>query len=222
MATGDPLSIVVLISGRGSNLQALIDAVAAGRITGRITGVISNVPGALGLERARMFGIPTAVVDHTRFLSRTAFEQALLDAMERYTPDLVVLAGFMRILGAEVVRRFTGRMLNIHPSLLPDLRGLRTHTRALQAQLTRHGCSVHFVTTDLDSGPVILQAEVPVYPEDDADTLAARVLRQEHIIYPLAIRWFAQGRLALQDDRVVLDGRVLTAPLKLDTLPSNL
>jgi phosphoribosylglycinamide formyltransferase-1 len=211
--------IVVLISGGGTNLQALIDATASGFIPGRIVAVISNEPEAYGLERARRAGIPAEVVDHRAFPSREAFEAELLARIERHRPDVVALAGFMRVLGPRIVAVLRGRMLNIHPSLLPRHRGLHTHRRALEAGEAEHGASVHFVTEELDGGPVILQAAVPVLPGDDEGRLAARVLEKEHLIYPLAVRWLCQGRVEMTDHGVLLDGRPLQRPLRLDRLP---
>ncbi len=210
--------IVVLVSGSGSNLQALIDAVSERRIRGRIAAVLSNNPQAYGLERARRAGIPTEVVDHRDFPSREAFDRALAERIDRYRPDLVILAGFMRILTPDFVRHYQGRMLNIHPSLLPKYRGLDTHARALAAGEREHGVSVHFVTPELDGGPVIAQARVPVLPDDTPETLAARVLEREHRLYPLVTSWYTAGRLALDDDRVLFDGRPLDAPLQLDEI----
>ncbi len=207
-----PSSVAVLISGRGSNLQAIIDAVARGELPAVVNAVISNREDAYGLLRARAAGIPTAVLDHRRFADRASFDRALIGVVDRYRPDLLVLAGFMRILGAEIVAHFRGRAINIHPSLLPAFRGLDTHRRALEAGVQEHGASVHFVTDDLDGGPVIIQARVPVLPSDTSDDLAARVLEQEHRILPEAIRWFAQGRLALSSGRAWLDGRPLPSP----------
>lgn len=208
----EPLRVVALISGRGSNLQALIDAAAAGDISARIVAVISNRSDAAGLQRAEEAGIPTAVVDHEAHGDRDSYDRALQDTIDHYTPDLVVLAGFMRILSDGFVEHYTGRMMNIHPSLLPKYRGLHTHERAIEAGDSISGASVHFVTRELDGGPVILQAQVPVEPGDTPDTLAARVLTQEHRIYPLAVQWFAAGRLGIEDTRVTLDGLPLTTP----------
>lgn len=186
-------SIVILISGRGSNMVALLNAA----LPGRIAAVISNRPGAAGLDLAASRGVATAVVDHKDYSDRAAFDVALADEIERHAPDLVVLAGFMRILGDDFVRRFEGRMMNIHPSLLPAFPGLDTHGRALAAGVRLHGCTVHFVTPTLDNGPIIIQAAVPVLASDDESRLAARVLEQEHRIYPQAVRWFLEGRLSL-------------------------
>jgi phosphoribosylglycinamide formyltransferase-1 len=196
-------SIVILISGRGSNMEALL---AAG-LPARIAAVISNRPGAKGLATAAAQGVATAVVDHEAYGSRGDFEAALAAQIDRHRPDLVVLAGFMRVLGDDFVRRYQGRMMNIHPSLLPAFPGLHTHRRALEAGVRIHGCTVHFVTPSLDSGPIIIQAAVPVRADDDEESLAARVLAQEHVIYPQAVRWFVEGRLSLgADGRVLLDG----------------
>lgn len=196
-------SIVILISGRGSNLQAIGNA----RLPARISAVISNRPEAAGLAFAAQQGIPTAIVDHRAFGSRPDFDAALADAIDRHDPDLVVLAGFMRVLGDDFVRRYSNRMLNIHPSLLPSFPGLHTHRRALEAGVKIHGCTVHFVTPTLDHGPIVVQAAVPVRPDDDEDALAARVLEQEHLVYPRAVRWFIEGRLVIENGVVrVLDG----------------
>jgi phosphoribosylglycinamide formyltransferase-1 len=209
------LRVVVLISGGGSNLQALIDAQAGAPFS--IVAVISNVAEALGLARARDAGIETLSLSHRAFPDRAAFDAALAEAIDRCDPGLVVLAGFMRILTPGLVARYRGRMMNIHPSLLPKFRGLHTHARALEAGEGEHGASVHFVTEELDGGPVIIQARVPVLPGDDPDTLAARVLVQEHRIYPATVRLFAEGRLTLgSDGRAHLDGAPITAPLALD------
>lgn len=197
---------MVLISGRGSNLQSIIDKAAGGELPVDIRAVISNEPGAYGLERGRRAGIETRVVDHRRFESRSAFEKALAGVIDEFDPGLVVLAGFMRILTAPFVDRYAGRMMNIHPSLLPDFPGLDTHQRTLDAGVKEHGVSVHFVTPALDGGPVIIQARVPVLEGDDADTLAARVLEQEHLVYPQAIKWFAEGRLTVEHGIALLDG----------------
>ena len=208
-----PLPIVVLISGNGTNLQAIIDAVRRGELAAEIRAVISNRPQAFGLERARRAGIPAETVDHTRYPGRNEFDAALRAVIDRYQPALVILAGFMRILTPEFVTHYHGRMLNIHPSLLPAFRGLDTHRRALAAGAKAHGVSVHFVTVELDGGPVIIQQQVPILPGDDAGTLAARVQTAEHRLYPRVIQWFAEGRIGLRDNRVVFDGTPLTAPL---------
>ncbi|HMW17481.1 MAG TPA: phosphoribosylglycinamide formyltransferase [Accumulibacter sp.] len=199
-----PIDAVVLISGRGSNLAALLTAADTGSLGARIVGVIANRPGAGGLQTAAERGIATAVVDHRQFAERAAFDAALAAAIDVFSPTLVILAGFMRILGETFVEHYQGRLLNIHPSLLPAFPGLDTHRRALDAGVRLHGCTVHFVTPALDHGPVIVQAAVPVLDDDDEATLAARVLAQEHRIYPLAVRWFAEGRLNVVDGRVRL------------------
>lgn len=209
--------ILVLASGSGTNLQALIEASRERDFPGDIVAVGCNRPQAFALERAAQAGIETFTVDHTRYDSREAFDAALRLEMERYQPDLVVLAGFMRILTEDFVRAFQGRMLNVHPSLLPKYRGLNTHQRALDAGDKVHGVSIHFVTEDLDGGPVIARAEVPVRPDDTAETLAERVQSQEHVLYPIVIRWFCEGRLQLAgNDRILFDGApvpdVLTLP----------
>lgn len=197
-------NLVILISGRGSNMEAIVRAAIPGA---RVAAVISNRPEAAGLEFARHHGIATAVVDHKAHSSREAFEVALAAAIDAFAPDLVVLAGFMRVLGEAFVRRYEGRMLNIHPSLLPAFPGLHTHERALQEGCRVHGATVHFVTPALDHGPIVVQAAVPVLPDDTPETLAARVLAQEHRIYPQAVRWFVEDRLRLTaDGRVVLQG----------------
>lgn len=201
--------LVVLVSGGGSNLQAFIDACAGADYPCTITGVISNRPAAGGLGRAERAGIPGVVVDHTLYPSREDFETALAGAVDAFGADLVILAGFMRVLTAGFVGRYRGRLLNIHPSLLPKYPGLHTHRRAIEAGDTEAGASVHFVTEELDGGPLILQARVPVLPGDSAEALAARVLLQEHRIYPLAARLLAEGRLRLAGDAVLLDGATI-------------
>jgi phosphoribosylglycinamide formyltransferase-1 len=216
----DPFPFVVLISGNGSNLQALIDAVSDGSLPAQLRCVISDQPDAYGLERARRAGIPTRVVTREEHGDRESHDTALMAVIDEYQPKLVVLAGYMRILTPTFVRHYHGRMLNIHPSLLPNLRGLHTHQRALDAGYREHGASVHFVTEELDGGPLILQARVPVLEGDDAATLAARVLEQEHIIYPLVVRWFAQGRLSIAGDQVWMDGAPLPGPLQLGEEPA--
>jgi phosphoribosylglycinamide formyltransferase-1 len=200
-------SIVILISGRGSNMAALLEAAANGSLPARVVAVLSNRPDAPGLEIAASHGIPTRVVDHARYPHREAFDAALAEAIDACAPDLVALAGFMRILGDRFVARYAGRLINIHPSLLPAFPGLSTHRRALEAGVRLHGCTVHFVTPALDHGPIIAQAAVPVLDGDDAASLAARVLEQEHRIYRQAVRWFVEGRLSLVDGRVTLDAR---------------
>ena len=198
--------ITVLISGRGSNLGALIAAARNEDFDGAVTHVISNRPEAAGLDLARSNAIATSVVDHRRHATRDTFDAALAAAVDASEPDVVVLAGFMRVLGAAFVERFTGRMLNIHPSLLPAYPGLHTHRRALADGVRIHGCTVHFVTPDVDVGPIVAQAAVPVLAGDDETTLAARVLAQEHRLLPAAVGWFCAGRVALRDGRVDVRG----------------
>lgn len=199
----EPCAIVVLISGNGSNLQALIDHSTDGGY--RIAAVLSNKADAYGLQRARKAGIPTRVVDHREFKDRESFDQRLAQEIDGFCPSLVVLAGFMRILSSAFVQHYSGKILNIHPSLLPAYRGTHTHERVLEAGETEHGVSVHFVTEELDGGPVVLQSVVPIKVEDDCDSLAARVFVQEHRIYPKAVSWFATGRLKMQDHAAYFD-----------------
>ena len=203
--------VVVLLSGTGSNLQALIDSTRTGDSPVRIAAVISNRSDAYGLQRAKEAGIETRSLDHKAFEGREAFDSALVELIDTFNPKLVVLAGFMRILSADFVRHYEGRLLNIHPSLLPKYKGMHTHQRALDAGDSEHGCSVHFVTEELDGGPLVVQAVVPVESDDSAQTLAQRVHTQEHRIYPLAVRWFAEGRLILGDQGALLDGQLLAA-----------
>lgn len=202
-------NVVVLISGSGSNLQALIDSIAQDGNPARIRAVISNRADAYGLERAKKAGIDTRILDHKQFDGREAFDAALVEAIDGFDPQLVVLAGFMRILTPGFVSHYSGRLLNIHPSLLPKYKGLHTHQRALEAGDREHGCSVHFVTEELDGGPLVVQAIVPVQPGDTPDSLAQRVHAEEHRIYPLAMRWFAEGRLRLGSTGAELDGQAL-------------
>ncbi len=206
-------NIVILISGRGSNMEALIAARDAGTLPVNIAAVISNRPDAKGLETAAKAGIATRSLDHKAFAGREAFDAALAECIDEFAPDLVILAGFMRILTPDFVRHYDGRLLNIHPSLLPSFPGLHTHQRALDEGVRIHGCTVHFVTAELDHGPVVIQAAVPVLDGDDEDSLAARILRQEHRIYPQAVRWFVEGKLSLVDGKVRL-----AAELRDDTL----
>ncbi|BAQ82393.1 phosphoribosylglycinamide formyltransferase [Pseudomonas sp. St29] len=203
--------VVVLLSGTGSNLQALIDNARTDDSPVRIAAVISNRADAYGLQRAQEAGIPTRFLDHTAFEGRETFDQALIELIDTFQPKLVVLAGFMRILSAGFVRHYQGRLLNIHPSLLPKYKGLHTHQRALEAGDTEHGCSVHFVTEELDGGPLVVQAVIPVELHDSPQSLAQRVHIQEHRIYPMAVRWFAEGRLMLGDQGALLDGQLLAA-----------
>ena len=193
------MKAVVLISGRGSNMQALLEA----GLPVEFACVISNKPDAAGLRVAAEHGIPTTVIDHRLHTDRVGFDTALTEEIERHQPDLVVLAGFMRVLTDAFVRRYENRLINIHPALLPAFPGLNTHARAIAAGVKLHGCTVHFVTPEVDSGPIIAQAAVPVLADDTPATLAARVLRQEHRLYPLALRWLAEGRVSLREDGTV-------------------
>ena len=199
------------LSGTRSNLQALIDSDDVKGSPATIRAVISNRADAYGLQRATDAGIDTRVLDHTAFEGREAFDAALIKIIDQFNPQLVVLAGFMRILSADFVRHYSGRLLNIHPSLLPKYKGLHTHQRALEAGDREHGCSVHFVTEELDGGPLVVQAVIPVESEDTPSSLAQRVHTQEHLIYPLAVRWFAEGRLSLNEQGALLDGQLLPA-----------
>ncbi len=207
--TPEAPKIVVLISGSGSNLQAIIDSISAGDIEADIAAVISNRPNVKGLERAENQGIPAHTLDHKDFASRELFDAALIKQIDDYQPDLVVLAGFMRILTSDFVRRYQGRMLNIHPSLLPKYKGLHTHQRAIDDGEKAHGVSVHFVTDELDGGPLIIQAVIDVKSNDTAESLASRVQAEEHLIYPLAVKWFIEGRLRYEDNTPQLDGTPL-------------
>lgn len=199
--------IVILLSGRGSNMQAIVERCAAEGWPARVVGVVSNKADAAGLTWAAERGIATAVVDHKAFATREAFDAELARVIDLWGPDLLVLAGFMRILGAGFVRHYEGRMINVHPSLLPAFTGLHTHRRAIEAGCKLAGATVHFVTPELDHGPIIAQATVPVLPGDDEQALSARVLVQEHRLYPLAVRWFVEGRLKLEQGIVTqLDG----------------
>jgi len=190
--------IVILISGRGSNMQAVLEA----KLNAMVCAVISNEASAKGLQIARDAGVDTRVISHHAYASRASFDRCLADTIEEYRPDLIVLAGFMRILTEEFIRRFSGRIMNIHPSLLPAFPGLDTHRRAIDEGVKLHGCTVHFVTTALDHGPIVIQSAVPVRPDDDEDRLAARVLELEHAVYPRAIQWFLDDQLVVEGNRV--------------------
>ena len=202
-------NIVVLVSGSGSNLQAILDACDSHTIDASVKAVFSNKADAFGLERAKSAGVDAHSVNPKEFNSREEFDHELMLQIDTYQPDLIVLAGYMRILSSEFVRHYAGKMINIHPSLLPKNPGLHTHQRAIDAKDKEHGTSVHFVTEELDGGPVILQAKVPVFKDDDADILASRVLTQEHCIYPMVCKWFAEDRLSMVNGQAVLDGKVL-------------
>jgi len=201
--------LAVLISGSGTNLQAIMDAQKAGTLDAEIAVVFSNRANAAGLERAAQAGIPTASLDHRDYPDREQFDQAMIEVLTPYAPDTVVLAGFMRILSAVFVRHYAGRLINIHPSLLPKYRGLNTHARALEAGDSEHGCSIHFVTEELDGGPLIAQAPIAVHANDTVDSLSKRVQQREHLLYPQVLQWRAQDRLELTDNGVVLDGKPL-------------
>ena len=202
-------TIVVLVSGNGSNLQAIIDDIAQQKINAKILAVIANQETAYGLIRAENAGIPAFFIDHKGFSSREEFDAKMIKRIDKYNPDLIVLAGFMRILTPDFVEHFQGRMLNIHPSLLPKYRGLHTHQRSIDAGDDEHGASVHFVTPELDGGPVVLQSKVPVFKQQDVQELAERVQQQERQMYPLVIKWFCEDRLKMFDNKAVLDDLVL-------------
>lgn len=208
------LKVAVAISGGGSNLQALIDACSHPDFPAEIVSVLSNRPNAYGLERAKQAGIETVVIDHRGYSDRESFDVDLDKALQATGADLICLAGFMRILTDDFVRGWEGRMINIHPSLLPKYRGLHTHKRAIEAGDAFHGCTVHYVSPELDAGPLIIQAKVPIEPGDTADSLAARVLTREHVIYPQALQWIAEGRVTLDGEIAVIDGK--PGPVTLD------
>jgi phosphoribosylglycinamide formyltransferase-1 len=202
-------SIVVLVSGNGTNLQAILDACESTITTGKVTAVFSNKAEAYALERAKKAGSAAVFVDPKAFETRDAFDQALMQQIDEYQPDLLILAGYMRILSGEFVRHYLGRMINIHPSLLPKYPGLNTYQRAIHAGDEEHGTSVHFVTEQLDGGPVIFQARVPIFDEDTVDSLTQRVQAEEHRIYPLVAKWFVEDRLAMKEGKAFLDGKEL-------------
>ena len=202
--------LVILVSGGGSNLQSLIDGCASGEINATVSAVISNNPDAGGLERAANAGIPNLAIDHTAFDNREAFDQALSELIDSFSPDLVILAGFMRILTAQFVDHYLGRMMNIHPSLLPAYPGLHTHRRAIEAGDKKAGATVHFVTPELDGGPSIIQAQVEIEPDDNEGSLATRVLSFEHKIYPQAVKWFCDNRLIMHNNHVLLDNKAIS------------
>ena len=206
-------SLVVLISGSGSNLQAIIDAIQNDELDAEIKAVISNQATAFGLARATQANINTHVIDHKQFPDRESFDQAMIDIIDPLKPDLVVLAGFMRILSNDFIEHYLHRLINIHPSLLPKYKGLNTHQLAIDNHDSIHGASVHYVSYELDSGPVVIQAEVAVLATDNAETLASRVLKQEHKIYPMVIKMVAEGRLTFDKERLNLDNKHLTKPL---------
>jgi len=212
---GAPLTLVVLISNQGSNLQAIIDAIANQEIHARILAVVSNNPHAPGLQRAKTAGIPTAVAERADFATRKDFDRRLLQLVRDYDPGLVVLAGFMRVLDDAFVEHFAGRLLNVHPSLLPKYPGLNTYRRVLAAKDSVHGCSIHFVSSRVDGGPVVAQSEVPIRAGDDEISLSARVQASEHKLYPMVIGWFARGALRCRRQTIMLDGELLGKPRKI-------
>jgi phosphoribosylglycinamide formyltransferase-1 len=203
-----PTNIVILISGRGSNMQAIVDQALNGDLPVTVQAVISNRPDAPGLAFANKAGIPTKIVNHENYANKQEFEAALSACIDEYKADLIVLAGFMRVLSSEFVGKYSQKMINIHPSLLPEFPGLDTHARAIAAGVTEHGASVHFVTADVDAGPIIIQSTIAVKNGDTPASLASRVLIQEHLIYPLAIKWFAESRLEIKKNQVLLDGHI--------------
>jgi phosphoribosylglycinamide formyltransferase-1 len=205
----EPARIVVLVSGSGSNMQAIAESCAKKEIDGEIVAVISNRPEVMGLQKAKELNIETDVVDHSEFSTREEFDVHLIRAIDEFSPDLVVLAGFMRILTPDFVRRYKGRLLNIHPSLLPKYKGLNTHQRALDAGDKEHGATVHFVSDELDGGANVIQAIVPILDDDDEGTLRSRVQVQEHVIYPIAVKWFIEGRISINKGDAYFDGKEL-------------
>lgn len=207
------IRIVVLVSGDGSNLQQLIDFCHSGRIRAQIVGVVSNEPNAYALERARLANIPTQVINHREYADRASFEIEVTRVIQEWKAELILLAGFMRVLTPAFVNRYSGQMINIHPSLLPTYRGLNTHARVLETGDRMHGCSIHFVTPDLDAGAVIAQAVTNVLPTDDLPTLTKKVRVLEHYLYPLVVSWIAAGRLALLGNKVYMDGQELQSPI---------
>lgn len=212
-----PLSLVILISGRGSNLKAILEAISSGELNAEVCAVISSRLDAEGLEHARQHQIDTLALDSNDYPSRESYDRALQGLIDRFSPDLVVLAGFMRILTPGLVRHYQGRMINIHPSLLPALRGLNTHQRALDEGLLEHGASIHLVTEELDGGPVIIQVRVPIIEGDDAERLAERVLEQEHGLYLQALQWLAAGRVQWVRGQLLFDEQPLKEPLLLNS-----
>lgn len=209
-------ALVVLISGRGSNLKAILEAIRRGDLSAVVTAVISDKTQAPGLDYARRENIDTLALDAADYPDKNDYDRALQGLIDRFEPSLVVLAGFMRILTPAFVHHYRGRLINIHPSLLPEFRGLNTHQRAIEKGVTQHGASVHFVTEELDGGPVFVQVKVPVHADDNAEQLAARVLRQEHRLYPQAIRWLTEGRISLKGEQLLFDQQPLPQPLQIN------
>lgn len=212
------LRIVVLVSGNGSNLQAILDAANQPDFAAEVVAVVSNRPDAYALQRAKNAGVKSVVVDHTGFSDRDSYDAELINIIDSFEPSIVLLAGFMRILTSRFVRHYSCRLLNIHPSLLPKYKGLHTHRRVLENGDATHGASVHFVTEELDGGPVVLQARIGVQEDDTSESLAERLLKKEHQIYPMVISWIAEGRLTCKDNTPLFDGEPLDAPLQLDEL----
>jgi phosphoribosylglycinamide formyltransferase-1 len=204
--------IVVLLSGSGTTLQSIIDS----KLPASLSAVISNKPDALGLKRAQDANIPTHTLDHTAYVSREAFDLELQNTIDTYQPNLIVLAGFMRILSDGFVKQYYGKLINIHPSLLPKYKGMHTHQRIMEDGEPLHGSSVHFVSTELDGGPIILQARLPVLPSDSTESLKLRIKTKEHLIYPTAISWLAEGRIELKGDEIYMDGKNMTGPVVMD------
>ena len=213
--TNSLLPIVVLLSGHGSNFKAILEAIHNDGLPIEVCAVISNRTDAKGLTYAQRAGIQTHALNSDDYSDRKEFDQVMQKLIDKYEPALIVLAGYMRILTNEFVQHYTGRLINIHPSLLPEFRGLNTHQRAIEAKVTQHGASVHFVIEELDSGPVVLQKSIAVYRDDTRETLASRVLKEEHRLYPVVLRWFAEGRLDWNNGQVLLDGQLLASPKQL-------
>lgn len=215
--TSSPYSIVVLVSGNGSNLQAIIDQIDTKEIKAEISAVISNRPDAFALERAEKAGIPNIVLEHSQFIDRESFDESLAQIIDSFSPDLVILAGFMRILSDGFVEKFQGKLINIHPSLLPKYKGLHTHKKALENNDNEHGASVHFVIPELDAGAVLIQGIVPVESNDTEESLAERVHQMEHVIYPNAVEWLVNGDVQIKDNKVFLNDKLLLEPVKINS-----
>ncbi len=219
--SSDACRIGVLVSGGGTNLQSIIDHIHLGESKASITCVISNVPSAYALTRAANAHIPQYVIEHTHYDSRTLFEEALIETLQKHHVDMVVLAGFMRVLKNTFISRYEGRILNIHPSLLPKYPGLNTHRRAIENGDSSHGCSVHIATAELDGGPLILQASVPVLEDDTEESLAKRVLEKEHLIYPICVQWLCENKIHYANGHAYFEGKKLTTPLQLQNIMSD-
>jgi phosphoribosylglycinamide formyltransferase-1 len=214
LSTKNPLQLVVLISGNGSNLQAIIDEIEAGNLNASINAVISNRPDAFGLQRARLHDIPAIALDHSQFAEREQFDSQLQQEIDKYQPDVIILAGYMRILTSELIRYFSPNILNIHPSLLPKYQGLNTYQRALDNNETEHGVSIHVVTPELDAGPVILQASYPITDQDDIDSMQQKGHALEYQMYPQVIRWLSEKRLQLSASKPLFDDKPLEQPIR--------